>query len=498
MLEVNKLAIPEWNDAAARDLIQDKKGPLFVATVDETKLDSIATKTFRATPQDIARLGFAVANLIDPTSPTVSNLSKDEKVLADLIAKSLLASERPAIISGTSCQSESVLKAAANVASALHKRNKNTGIVLTLPESNSLGLALMDGQSLESAFEKVRTGQADTVIILENDLYRHGNTKIIDEFLSKCKSVIVIDHSENATTNKAHWKIPAGTFAEADGTLVNNEGRAQRFFQVYEKSNIKESWRWIMKIGSVVGNSSIQQWKNFDSITMALAQEENIFSGIENVSPLSNFRMSDGQRVPREPHRYSGRTAMHANVAVSETKPPEDPDSSLSYTMEGTRALPPSTMIPFYWSPGWNSVQSVNKYQEEVGAALRGGDPGIRLFEASGKQSLYFTDVPEKFRSGENKLWIVPIHHIYGSEELSAKANAVSKRVPQPYLLVNKEDAAALKLSEGETIEFEIDSQPFKLPVKLSSSISTGVAGLPVGLPKCSYVEYPAWGLLSR
>ncbi len=498
MLEVNKLAIPEWNDAAARELIQDKKGPLFIATVAETKLDNIATKTFHAAPQDIARLGFAVANIIDSSAPSVSNLSEDEKVLADIIAKSLLASERPVIISGISCQSEAVLKAAANVASALHKRNQNTGIVLTLPECNSLGLALMDGHSLENAFEKVRTDQADTVIILENDLYRHINAKMVDEFLTKCQSVIVIDHSPHATASKAQWQIPAGTFAEADGMMINNEGRAQRFFQVYEKSNVKESWRWIMNMGSAVGNTSIQQWKNFDSITSALAHEEKIFSDIEKVSPLSSFRMIDGQRVPREPHRYSGRTAMLANVAVSEPKPAEDPDSGMSYTMEGTRALPPSTMIPFYWSPGWNSVQSVNKYQEEVGAALRGGDPGIRLFEASGKQLSFYNDVPEKFKSGDNKLWIVPIHHIFGSEELSANSASVSKRVPQPYLLMNQEDGAKLKLAEGESIELEMDGQQIKLPVKLSTSISMGVAGLPVGLPKLSFFELPGWGLLRR
>ncbi|MBL7872533.1 MAG: NADH-quinone oxidoreductase subunit NuoG [Cyclobacteriaceae bacterium] len=496
MQEVNKLAVPEWNDAAAREIIQDKKGPLFVATVAETKLDTIASKTFRAAPQDIARLGFAVANLIDSSAPNLSNLSEEEKTLAELIAKSLLASERPVIISGTSCQSDSVLKAAANVASALQKRNKNTGIVLTLPECNSVGLSVMGGLALHDAFEKVKNSKADAVIILENDLYRHGSAKVVDAFLSKCKSVIVIDHSQHATTTKGQWLIPAGTFAEADGTLVNNEGRAQRFFQVYEKANVKESWRWLSSIGSAAGNAIMQPWKNFDSITAALSQEEKNFNGIEKVSLSADFRMHDGQRVPREPHRYSGRTSMLANVAVSEPKPPEDLDSGMSYTMEGTRALPPSSMIPFFWSPGWNSVQSVNKYQEEVGAALRGGDPGIRLFEASGKQSSYFTNVPEKFKPVENKLWGVPIHHIFGSEELSAKGAAVSNRVPLPYLLLSKEDAAKLKLTEGEAIEFEIDEQGFKLPVKLCATISTGVAGLPVGLPGLSFIELSSWGVI--
>ena len=497
MQDAHKLSVPEWNDAAAREIMQDKKGPLFVATVTETKLDSIATKTFRATPQDIARLGFAVANLIDHLAVQVSNLNDEEKTLADLIAKSLLSSERPVIISGTSCQSDAVLKAAAQVAWALHKRNKKVGIVLTMPECNSVGLALMNGRPLEEAFQKVKANQADTVIILENDLYRHGNTKVVDEFLSKCKNVIVVDHTPNATSTKAQWLIPTGTFAEADGTLINNEGRAQRYFQVYEKTGIKESWRWLTAIGLASGNATMQQWNDFDSITLSLVQEEKIFSGIENVSPPGNYRTKDGQRVPREPHRYSGRTAMLANIAVSEPKPPEDPDSGMSYTMEGTRALPPSSMIPFFWSPGWNSVQSVNKYQEEVGAALRGGDPGLRLFESTNnKQLTYFNDVPEKFKSVENQFWIVPVHHIFGSEELSAKSASVAKRVPEPYLLLNKGDGAKLKLNEGDTIEFEIAGQPYKMPVKWSDSIPDGVAGLPIGLPGLPFVELPGFGII--
>ncbi len=62
---------------------------------------------------------------------------------------------------------------------------------------------------------------------LENDLYRHTDTASVDRFLSSGKKVVVIDHTVNSTTKKASVLIPTGTFAEADGTLVNNEGRAQ-------------------------------------------------------------------------------------------------------------------------------------------------------------------------------------------------------------------------------------------------------------------------------
>ena len=36
-------------------------------------------------------------------------------------------------------------------------------------------------------------------------------------------------------------------------------------------------------------------------------------------------------KVAREPNRYSGRTAMLANISVHEPKPPEDPDSALRF-----------------------------------------------------------------------------------------------------------------------------------------------------------------------
>ena len=60
----------------------------------------------------------------------------------------------------------------------------------------------------------------------------------------------MLDSLNNLTTEKAEVLLPAATFAEGDGTIVNNEGRAQRFYQVFvpAASNIKESWRWLWKM----------------------------------------------------------------------------------------------------------------------------------------------------------------------------------------------------------------------------------------------------------
>jgi NADH-quinone oxidoreductase subunit G len=322
---------------------------------------------------------------------------------------------------------------------------------------------------------------------------------VVDAFLKKCKQVIVIDHLNHPTAQKANFKIPAGTFAESDGTLVNNEGRAQRFFQVYESTPvIQESWRWLLNIGTTTGNARMAKWNNFSDITLAISTDEALLKGIDRVTPAPSFRVV-GQRVPREPHRYSGRTSMKANIQVSEEKPPEDPDSSLSYTMEGFRGLPPSSMIPFYWSPGWNSVQSISKYQDEVGGHLKGGEPGVRLLEpsSSGKTE-YFTSVPEPFIPSEGRLLMVPVHHIFGSEELSSHAAAVAERAVKSYVGINPEDASDLAVQEGQLRAFDVDGQSLRLTVKINPSLPRGVAGLPYGLTGLPFVELPAWSLLKK
>lgn len=497
--ELSKVNIPDWNDAAARELLQDKKGPVFVAAVHKTKLDDIAAQTFHASPDEIARLGFAVAHILDNRVHDPEHLTQAVKDLAQQIAGALSNARRPVVISGTSCGSDQVVKAAANITWALHARNKETGIVFTLPECNSMGLAAMKGKRLASAIDAVRNGKADTVIILENDLYRRNETSVVNNFFKTCKHIIVLDHSNTATAEQADVLIPTGAFAESDGILVSSEGRAQRYFQVFETPDvIQESWRWILTFGVAAENDKMSKWKNFDDLTKAIAEEEPLLQRVDQISPPASYRIN-GQRIPREPHRYSGRTAMLSNVNVNEPKPPVDTDSSLSYTMEGFRGLPPSTMVPFFWSPGWNSVQSINKYQQEVGGSLRGGDPGIRLFEPRQSGSVdYFKSAAEIFERREGHLLIVPLHHIFGSEELSARAPGVAGRSPKPYVTINEEDAKKLQVLEGQLLSFDIAGQSYRLPVKLSMTMPKGVAGLPSGIPGLPFVQLPAWGILNK
>ena len=141
-------------------------------------------------------------------------------------------------------------------------------------------------------------------------------------------------------------------------------------------------------------------------------------------------------KVPRQASRASGRTAMYADVSVFDAPPPDDRDAPMSFSMEGYPGQPPAPLIARYQAPRWNSVQALNKFQEEVAGPLRGGDPGVRLIEppAPTPQARPARPPPRRRGAGQTRppgrLLAVPLHHIYGSEELSMLSPPVAGRGP--------------------------------------------------------------------
>ncbi|ADE15235.1 NADH-quinone oxidoreductase, chain G [Nitrosococcus halophilus Nc 4] len=491
--------IPHWQDSAVREAAQQQRSPLFIASPTATRLDDIATQTWQGAPEDLARLGFAIAHELNPDAPGIADLSGELGELAQSMAQALKSAKRPLVVSGTGCQSGTVLQAAANVALALRKDERPIDLLFTVPECNSLGLGLMEGGDLDQAFKALEEGMADTLIVLENDLYRRADNRAIESALNRAQQLIVIDHLDHATAAKAQLVLPAATFAEGDGTLLNHEGRAQRFFQVFvPEGDIQESWRWLSEAMAPAGSKE-GLWQRLDEVTRACAESIASLQDITQAAPPAKFRLQ-GMRIARESHRYSGRTAMGAHRNVHEPKTPEDPDSPFSFSMEGYYGQLPGALIPYFWAPSWNSIQSVNKFQEEVGGPLRGGDPGVRLIEPpSGAKIAYFTQTPPPFQRRVDQWLILPLYHIFGSEELSALAPAIAERAPAPYLALHPEDAAQLEVEPSGQVELILAGKSYHLPVRHQDSLPLGVAGIPWGLPAWkARVALPAWGQLSK
>ena len=488
--KMDAAGIARWNDLAAHYVTQDEKGPLFIASPSRTTLDDIATSTPRAAPADLARFGFAIAHALHGSAPQAEDFSDSEHSLVDEIAAALRNAERPLIISGTGCMSEAVIEAAANIAWALNAAGRPARLSYIVPECNSMGLMLMGGKSLAEAFA-INNVHTDTVVILERDLYKLAEKSVVDVFLSKIKNVIALDFLSTETASRAELLLPSATFADGDGTLVNNEGRAQRFYRVFAPTGeVRDSWRWIIDMLHAAGNPDTIEWSTLDDIDKSMAKDMPVFSSVPKIAPLAGFRIS-GMKIPRQPHRYSGRTAMHANLSVHEPKSEDDPDSALAFSMEGYENMPPPSLVTRYWAPGWNSVQALSKFQDEVGGHLRGGDPGIRLIEPrDGAIPEYFSKMPKPSSYKAREWTVVPLYHIFGSEEWSVLSPAVAELAPQPYLALNAGDLKRFKIVEGDMVTLVGKSARLDLPVMRLESLPKGVAGLPFGLSGMRWFDY--------
>lgn len=476
----------EWLAEPVKRIGQDTNSPIYILAATQTRLADVAEGEVVASPNDIARLGFAVAASL--TGEAVNGLDDDAKAFAQTIADTLKAAKKPLIIAGTSLQDASIMEAAAQVAQNL---GAHAGLSLVVPEVNSMGMALFGGLSLEQAFAQ----DYDSIIVVENDLFRRLPEAQVKSALAKAQSVIVLDHSETETVKAADVVLSAASFAEGDGTVVSQEGRAQRFYQVYDPSYykpeyaVKESWRWLHAIETGVKDKAIS-WTILDDVIESVARNVPVFEAILDVAPDAGYRVH-GLKIAREPRRYSGRTAMRAPLNVHEPMQPVDVDSALTFSMEGyVGTQTKAALVPFAWAPGWNSPQSWNKYQDEVGGHLKGGDSGIRLFDRLAKLPARTYVAPTTVVANPDSFRLVPMHHIFASGEFLAKTPAMESRIPTAAFAVGEQDATRLNVQDGQKITVQSGETTISLPVQVIDYLPTGYIGYPVGqAPTISLAE---------
>jgi NADH-quinone oxidoreductase subunit G len=480
--------VADWQIAAVQNIGQHAKHPLFMTNVDNTKLDDIAAYNYRAPVDEQARFGFAIAHALDNSAPAVTDLADGLSKKIDVIVQALTGARKPLIITGSNAGSDAIIEAAANIAKALKIAGSDVGITFVASAANSIGLSMIGGGTLDEALELLTRGEADSAIVMENDLYRQAPEAKVDAALANVQNLLVVDHQRTRIMDKASLILPAASFAESDGTLVNQEGRAQRFFQVYDPAYydttvaMLESWRWMHSLHSTI-NSRHVDWTQLDHVIEACVEALPQLKGMVEAAPNASFRIR-GQKLARSPARSSGRTAMRANISVHEPRQPQDKDTMFAFSMEGNNSPTANrNQVPFAWAPGWNSPQAWNKFQSEVGGSLRHGDPGVRLIEAGEGTLDYFTTIPAAFTPQSDNWRVAPYYHLFGSEEMTQRSKVIQQRMPQAYVMVNPADAAQLGVNAGSQVEFTCAGQTLRLPVRLSETLSQGQVGLPLGLP---------------
>jgi NADH-quinone oxidoreductase subunit G len=229
-----------------------------------------------------------------------------------------------------------------------------------------------------------------------------------------------------------------------------------------------------------MGREEVAELHLFDDVTRACATEIIALAGITAAAPDHLFRNA-GLKIPRQPHRYSGRTAMRADISVHEPKQPVDEESSLAYSMEGLNQSQPGSLLPYVWAPGWNSNQSLHKFQAEVGGPLRGGTAGVRLLVPStSPDNAGSPEMPPTSNLREGQWLLVARQRIFGSDELSALSPGIAELVEPASIEISSSDAATLRVIEGDGIT--VGEGHATLEVRINDQLAPGCAGFSAGL----------------
>jgi NADH-quinone oxidoreductase subunit G len=364
------------NEAPLLDLAvyrarQRQNAGVHVAALSAGRLAEIAASSDRLDPAAAARLAARVAELV-ATSTHVADRAGEregERALAGEIAAALTAAQRPLVITGTLHRSEDLLDAAVAIVEALGaRRGVPAWLALAVPEPNSVGLALMERPGEMGAselLEAIEAGAVDTLVVAENDLYeRFDDPERLTAALRRLDALIALDHVAGATTAIASHAVPVAAAAESNGTLVNNEGRMQRFYQVERPpAGVAPAWSVARDLaleaaerggsdsdvaepgagdapgipkqgaGSVTHGAesttggpggaeddrqlaeTVGGWRHLEDVTAAIAVAHPELAAATEVAPPAGFQHAK-QPIPRQTHRVSGRNATNEPDAL--------------------------------------------------------------------------------------------------------------------------------------------------------------------------------------
>ncbi|QIE01901.1 NADH-quinone oxidoreductase subunit NuoG [Buchnera aphidicola] len=487
--EINYLnGIPKWNSSPSIHMSEELKNSLFILHTHENKLDDISEWSYFAPIDKQINFASAIAHEINENLPPAYELNSILQKQASLIAKRLISSKKPLIISGSHSFDSSMIQASINIASAIknYAPSNHVGAAFFTLSSNSLGTELIGGMSIESVLQEIENKTADAIVFMEYDIYRFISEYDCYNLFKNQENIMTLDHQYTKTYQKSGLTLPSKNFTESSGTVINFEGRAQRFFQVYDPNFYNndyclfESWRWLHFIKSKIDSTKIS-WLNLDDVINDYTKKYLIFEPIKLKELDSSYRIY-GQKISRLPIRSSGRTALRSHIDIHEPRQPIDVDTMFAFSMEGYNQPNQSIAhIPFAWFPGWNSPQSWNKFQKKIGENLVSSHSGVHIFKNNQININIHSKNISNNSQKEKYFYIIPYYHLFGNEELTQYSSIIKKNIPIEYALISLELGTLLKLKNNSILQFNCLNKNYRLAIQFSKYLSKNQIGLPLG-----------------
>jgi len=157
-----------------------------------------------------------------------------------------------------------------------------------------------------------RAGRLKCLWVFHHDVLASRWTAAeVTEALGKVETVIFTGTNANATSERAHWVLPAAAWVERDGTFTNFEGRVQRFRTSLEPAgHALPAWDLLGRVLTAIGGTPVgtraEHW--FRELTRAVPA----FAGLTYQSIGDHGQMIAGATSTGAPTPPGQRARAHA------------------------------------------------------------------------------------------------------------------------------------------------------------------------------------------
>ena len=118
----------------------------------------------------------------------------------------------------------------------------------------------------------------------------------------------------------------------------------------------------------------------------------------------------------------------------------------------------------------------------------------MRLFDNAPRQAGgYAKNIPAAFTPLADKFLVQPIHHIFGSDELSSRAPVMAERLATAYVSLSATDAQRLRIADQQTVIVGLNMKLIKLSARIDDMQAEGTLGLPIGLAGVPVIQGNEW-----
>jgi NADH-quinone oxidoreductase subunit G len=132
------------------------------------------------------------------------------------------------------------------------------------------------GSNLPKIAEGIRSGRIKTLIVVGEDVTRHGLSR---DLLGKLETLLVSDILPSETTRLAHYLLPGCAPAEKRGTFTNTKGRVQKFMKAVEPpGDARAEWEFLRElVANLAGRAG---YATIEGLFNQMAVEVPAFNGL--------------------------------------------------------------------------------------------------------------------------------------------------------------------------------------------------------------------------